>query len=125
MTTTSNSAASRGQPLPIADRLNSRLAQAAKAFDRRNGATRTKRGASASRTLASLQDEALVERREQLSLRSVFSELGEAHRRYRTSTGVPGTPELRAAAEAFKQAPSRDSLLPVATLIDHLQILAW
>lgn len=125
MTNSSASAALNGQQLPIGDRLNSRIELAAKAVDRRLGASRPKRRAPASRTLASLQDEAQVERREQLSLRSVFSELGEAHRRYRAQTGKAGTPELRAAAHAFKESPSRDSLLPVATLIDDLQLLAW
>lgn len=125
MTASSSSAAPQGESLPIGDRLNSRLALAAKAVDRRLGAARPKKRNTASRTLASLQDEAQVEQRELMSLRSVFSELGEAHRRYRAQTGKPGTPELRAAAHAFKESPSRDSLLPVAELLDNLQILAW
>jgi hypothetical protein len=55
----------------------------------------------------------------------VFLELGDAHRRYRTSTGQSGTPELRAAAIAFKRAPSAQLLLPVASLLDDLNILPW
>jgi hypothetical protein len=55
----------------------------------------------------------------------IFRELGDAHRRYRLRTRIPGTPALRAAAYAFKQEPSVLSLVPVAAFLDDLGILPW
>lgn len=111
---------------PIADRIASRLELAGRAFDRRHGASRPKpRRNPAAISLASMNESAANDRRELACLRTVFLELGDAHRRYRAQTGQAGTPELRAAAHAFKEAPSTGSLLPVATHIDSLQILTW
>lgn len=109
---------------PIAERVAERLDRAGQAFDRRNGAIRPKRKTTGV-SLASQNEADAFARRELACLRSVFSELGDAHRRYRNQTGRPGTPALRAAAEAFKLAPSTGSLLPVAVFIDDLEILAW
>ncbi|HEY7682056.1 MAG TPA: hypothetical protein VH879_05400 [Gemmatimonadales bacterium] len=63
--------------------------------------------------------------RERACLRMIFRELGDAHRRYRLRTRIPGTPALRAAAYAFKQEPSVLSLVPVAAFLDDLGILPW
>jgi hypothetical protein len=66
-----------------------------------------------------------VHQRERACLRTVFREMGDAHRRYRAQTGQAGTPALRAAAFAFKREPSVLSLIPVAAFLDELGILAW
>jgi len=63
--------------------------------------------------------------REVRALREVFTDLGEAHRRYRQRTGDHVSPGLRAAALAFKQAPSLGSLVPVAAFLDELALLEW
>lgn len=110
---------------PIADRIALRLDRAGRAFDRRHGATRPKRRAAAAPPPVSLSASEAGDRRARACLRAVFLELGDAHRRYRTQTGQSGTPELRAAAIAFKRAPSTQSLLPVASLLDDLNILPW
>ncbi len=109
---------------PIADRVAERLDRAGQAFDRRNGAIRPRKRVAAV-SLASQNEADSLARRDLACLRSVFAELGDAHRRYRNQTGQAGTPALRAAAEAFKLAPSTGSLLPVAVFIDDLQILTW
>lgn len=112
---------------PLTERVRNRLLLAGQSFDRRQSASRPK---SRRRKLpkglelvSSVEDNA--EGRERACLRSVFRELGEAHRRYRTRTGVAGTPALRAAARAFKESPSLGSLVPVAAHLDELGVLAW
>lgn len=112
---------------PLTERVRNRLLLAGQSFDRRRRASRPK---SRRRKLpkglelvSSVEDNA--EGRERACLRSVFREMGEAHRRYRTRTGVAGTPALRAAARAFKEAPSLGSLVPVAAHLDELGVLAW
>ncbi len=114
-------------PAAIADRVEQRLILAGAAFDRRHGAVRPKRRAK-TRTPTLLNPEVALDpehARERACLRIVFRDLGDAHRRYRTRTGVPGTPALRAAAHAFKAQPSVVSLIPVAAFLDELGILAW
>jgi len=63
--------------------------------------------------------------REVQALRTVFSDLGDTHRRYRRETGAPVSPALRSAAIAFRQEPSLISLLPVAAFLDELGLLPW
>ena len=112
----------------IADRVQERVVAAGLAFDRRAGATRPKTRPTREQRVPTLQRAMSpdpVTARERASLGMVFLELGEAHRRYRIRTGNPGTPALRAAAHAFKQAPSITSLVPVAAFLDELGILAW
>lgn len=113
-------------PLTIAERLNDRLTMARADFDRRYNSVPPNRRASAP-LLPSLaaNDPELIAARERSVLRIVFRELGESHRQYRYRTGKEGTPELRAAAHAFKATPSAQSLLPVATMLDELKLLAW
>lgn len=114
-------------PVAIADRVEQRLMLAGAEFDRRHGAVRPKRRAKM-RTPTLLNPEVALDPehvRERACLRIVFRDLGDAHRRYRTRTGVPGTPALRAAAYAFKAQPSVVSLIPVAAFLDELGILAW
>jgi hypothetical protein len=109
----------------IDERVRKRLAVAALALDRRSSAARP-RGRKRSRTpdASAVPSESDLAR-ENASLRMVFRELGDAHRRYRTRTGEAGTPALRAAARAFKSEPSFGSLVPVAAFLDELGILAW
>ncbi len=122
---------SRGRPPlePITERVAQRLAAAGQAFDRRNRASRPK--ASRKKTPSTLAQASApgagdaARSRERACLRSVFRELGEAHRQYRMQTGRPGTPALREAARAFKREPSVASLIPVAAFLDELGILAW
>ncbi len=111
--------------IPLTERMAVRLDHAGKAFDRRHGAVRPGKRRGTTISLASMHETDTLSQREMACLRSVFSELGDAHRRYRQQTGQAGTPALRAAAHAFKQAPSADSLLPVAVMLDDLEILAW
>lgn len=127
----SDSSPSSSRPFPSSDplteRVRSRLLLAGQSFDRRQraslpGPRRRKRGGSLE---AVPSGERSVEGRERACLRSVFRELGEAHRRYRTRTGLAGTPALRAAARAFKESPSLGSLVPVAAMLDELGVLAW
>jgi hypothetical protein len=101
------------------------LAAAGAAFDRRHGASRPKGRRKPLSTLAGNDATETARRRERACLRSVFLELGDAHRRYRMQTGRSGTPALREAAHAFKRKPSVDSLVPVAAFLDELGILAW
>ncbi len=112
---------------PLTERVRNRLLIAGQSFDRRQRASRPK---SRRRKLPSVLElvpssDDGAEGRERACLRSVFREMGEAHRRYRTRTGVAGTPALRAAARAFKASPSLGSLVPVAAFLDELGVLAW
>jgi hypothetical protein len=127
LTESSDGAASGSAPAAIADRVEQRLILAGLAFDRRHGATRPKRRARRLKPTLLNPDVPLdpEHARERACLRIVFRDLGDAHRRYRTRTGVPGTPALRAAAYAFKAEPSVVSLVPVAAFLDELGILAW
>lgn len=112
--------------LSISERLSDRLLIARKAFDRRFNALPPNRRHSA-QPLPSLanDDESTRATREHAVLRTVFREFGDVHRQYRYRTGKAGTPELRAAAVAFKESPSEQSLLPVAEMLDELKLLAW
>jgi len=122
---------SRPAPSPesIAERVAQRLALAGLAIDRRSRASRPRAGRRRSTTTpppaTSPATDDAARRRERACLRSVFRELGDAHRHYRTQTGTPGTPALREAAYAFKREPSVASLVPVAAFLDELGILAW
>ncbi len=112
---------------PIADRLRLRLQSAGLAFDRRHKASRPRSGGRARSSLAGLgaAGSAPPMTREQAELRTVFRELGEAHRQYRVRTGQAGSTALREAAHAFKREPSLASLTSVATHIDELGLLGW
>lgn len=63
--------------------------------------------------------------REARSLRRVFLEMGDAYREYRGRTGVPVSPEVRAAAYHFQKERNVASLVSVAAHLDELRILAW
>lgn len=112
---------------PLTERVRNRLLLAGQSFDRRQRASRPRprRGRLPAGADPIPAGENQAGGRERACLRSVFREMGEAHRRYRTRTGVPGTPALRAAARAFKEAPSLGSLVPVAACLDELGVLAW
>lgn len=123
-----DSARSKRPAGSIADRVRLRVDAAGAAFDRRNSASRPKRrrpGAVVPLVPLTDSDAEVLHRRERACLRTVFLELGEAHRRYRARTGEVGTPALRAAANAFKSDPSVGLLIPVATFLDDLGILTW
>lgn len=114
--------------LPLTERVRQRLDLAGMAYDRRTGASlpKGKRRKSAARNDGA--DEMTTHPsnpRERACLRTVFHELGDAHRRYRSHTGETVSPELREATTAFKQEPSLLSLVPVAAFLDDLGILAW
>lgn len=113
-------------PVTVATRLSDRLSMARVAFDRRHSAVPPNRRPSARMVPAmSEYDPDLIVQRERSVLRTVFRELGDTHRQYRFRTGKSGTPELRAAATAFKESPSEASLLPVVTMLDDLKLLQW
>jgi hypothetical protein len=65
-----------------------------------------------------------AELRESASLKRVFRELGTSYRRYRSQTGKPVVPELKAAAENFRAAPSLASLIAVAAYLDEMDLLS-
>jgi hypothetical protein len=107
-----------GSSLP--SRVERRVAEAGEALRRRHHARRPRRRAE--RTEAPAAPAKVLDR---ASLGSVFRELGDAHRRYRLRTGNSGTPELRAAARAFKAEPTLPALVTVAAFLDELGLLAW
>jgi hypothetical protein len=110
----------------LTERVAHRVAEAGLAFDRRVGGSRPKGGRRKGLAGASREEAGeAARRRERASLRRVFLELGDAHRRYRKQTGRTGTPALREAAYAFKRAPSVVSLASVAAFLDELGLLAW
>ena len=118
----------KSNPLsPLALRVRQRLDVVGEAVDRRANATRPQ--SRRRKDLALVQQSAVssdpAAAREHASLRIVFRELGDAHRRYRRRTGNGVTPALRAATTAFKQEPSLLSLVPVVGFLDELGILAW
>jgi hypothetical protein len=96
-----------------------RVAAATQSLERRSGSARprTRRGKPAPPVV-----EAPVPAQ---SLRLVFRELGDTHRKYRMRTGEAGTPALREAAHAFKREPSVAALASVAAHLDELGLLAW
>jgi len=108
---------SQGRPT-LADRVKQRVAEAGLALERTRRTRRPGSGRS-SRPVPPSPDLELA------SLRAVFRELGDTHRRYRTRTGQPGTPSLRAAAHAFKRTPTLAALVTVAAFFDELDLLAW
>jgi hypothetical protein len=65
-----------------------------------------------------------AELREMASLKRVFRDLGTSYRRYRSQTGAPVVPELRAAAYHFRAEPSLTSLVAVAAFLDELDLLS-
>ena len=113
---------------PLADRVRDRVAAAGRALDRRAGASRPKSGRprkARPASLASASAEDAEGTRHAASLRTVFRELADTHRQYRTRTGQTATAGLREAATAFKQAPDLPALVVVAAFLDELGILAW
>lgn len=101
----------------LSSRVERRVQEAGAALRRRRQANRPRRGRAPAKPVDEPGDRA--------SLGSVFRELGEAHRRYRLRTGNTGTPELRAAARAFKAEPTLTTLVAVAAYLDELGLLAW
>jgi hypothetical protein len=106
-----------GADLPsLTERVESHVAQTA---------LTVKRGRRSSSPLGRRAGRVPAPDAQQAALRAVFRELGETHRAYRARTGQGGTPALRAAAHAFKRAPSLPALVTVAAFFDELGLLAW
>lgn len=112
----------------LTERVRQRVTLAGQAFDRRSTASRPK---SRRKKTAQPAEQGNghagepVRTKEQVCLRAVFHELGDAHRAYRARTGQTVTPSLRAATNAFKLDPTLLTLVPVAAYLDELDILAW
>lgn len=113
---------------PLTQRVRARVAEVELALERRAGASRqkTKRSrqleAAASSPTPAQNAEAAREAR---SIRQVFHELGDTHRKYRLRTGQRIPTALRDAGRAFKQAPNLASLVLVAAHLDEAGILGW
>jgi hypothetical protein len=110
----------------IADRVRTRVSEAALAVDRRVGSTRRKPAALAEPDkLAASATRTPAQVREARSLRSVFRDLGRSYRRYRRQTGAPVSADVRDAARNFRRELTVPSLVVVAAFLDELDILTW
>jgi hypothetical protein len=117
--------ADKDLPQSLTDRVMARVIDARLAVDRRENASRPKakrRRAAVSSAPDEVNAEGL---RESESLKRVFHDLGVSYREYRRQTGEPVAPAVRDAAYKFKAAPSLDSLVSVAGVLDELEILTW
>jgi hypothetical protein len=112
---------SAGAPQPLIERVQARVTEVGLALDRPSRRPRRQRPP----TLASAAPATPDAEREARSLRQVFLELGDAHRRHRQLTGQHASPALRDAAWAFKKAPSLTSLAVVAGFLDEDGLLGW
>lgn len=114
------------EPRTLTDRVQSRVADARLALERRETATRPKshRRRAAATTPSTSIWQLSEEARETRSLRRVFRDLGVSYRRYRSQTGEPVTPGLRDAAYNFRAEPSLTSLVAVAAFLDELDLLS-
>jgi hypothetical protein len=112
---------SDNSPETLTERIALRVMNARLAIEQGQGAHRdgTRRGAAPLNPDSTSE----AERRETASLKRVFRELGVSYRRYRSQTGKPVLPELRAAAYRFRAAPSLVSLVAVAAYLDQLDLL--
>lgn len=120
--------ATNGPGRPLVDRVRERVVRAGRAIERQDTARRPRvRRRTERRRSPAAPDSPPAEplTREVRALRSVFTDLGAAHRQYRRRTGESVSPELHAAAQAFKAAPSLVSLVPVAEFLDDLDLLEW
>jgi hypothetical protein len=105
----------------LATRVRDRVAAAQRDQERRDGATRPRVGAKKKRIdLASTNPDLTPE---VLALRSVFKDFGKLHQQYRERTGEGTSPELRAAATAFKKDPNFGALVVVAGFLEELELL--
>lgn len=105
-------------PETLTGRVAERVASARLAIDRSASRQRPKAHRKAA------QSPAETALRETKSLKRVFRELGTSYRRYRSQTGEPVVPELRAAAYRFRAEPSLASLVAVAAFLDELDLLS-
>lgn len=120
--------ADAGGPRLIIDRVRDRVEHVTRALERRDSASRPRlrrRPPTDRITPETVRASGVPLSREARALRSVFRDLGATHRQYRHRTGAPVSPVLRAAAMAFKQDPSLQSLAPVAGFLDELDLLDW
>jgi hypothetical protein len=117
--------ADKDLPQSLTDRVMARVIDARLAVDRRENASRPKAKRRRA-AVSSARDESNAEGlRESESLKRVFHDLGVSYREYRRQTGEPVAPAVRDAAYKFKAAPSLDSLVSVAGVLDELEILTW
>jgi hypothetical protein len=59
------------------------------------------------------------------ALHRVFREMGRSQRVARHQTGLPPSPVVREAAQAFRRAPSFAALVGVAASLDEVGLLSW
>lgn len=121
---------SAATPSPtLTDRVLARVNDAGLVIDRRVNASHPR----ASRRRPPLLEDPLAasatrtpeQVREARSLRRVFADLGSSYRQYRSRTGAPVSPDVRAAAYRFRKELSVPSLVAVAGRLDELKILTW
>jgi hypothetical protein len=106
-------------PETLTDRVALRVRNARLAIEER----RDRRQPKVSRDGAT-NSQSEAELRETASLKRVFRDMGTSYRRYRSQTGKPVVPELKAAAENFRAAPSLASLIAVAAYQDEMDLLS-
>jgi hypothetical protein len=107
----------------LTDRMLARLKTARRIVDRRASATRPRLQRERRLRPADPSVSSLEERRTTESLKQVFRDLGVSYRRYRSRTGGPVAPGLRAATDRFRAKPSLRSLVAVAAILDELELL--
>jgi len=112
---------------PLAERVQARVSEVGLALDQRARASRPRaKRPKAPKTDLPLATTAHVPpTREASSLRRVFNELAITHRQFRLRSGQHASPALRAAARAFKEAPSFPSLVLVAAFLEEDGLLEW
>jgi hypothetical protein len=107
----------------LTDHMQTRVKAARRALERRAKATRPRvRGKQRTRA-ADPVGPSQVEDRETQSLKQVFRDLAVLYRQYRTRTGEPVPPELRAATDRFRAKPSLVALVEVAAILEQLDLL--
>jgi len=116
---------SNGGGPSVTDLVEERLRDAHRKLERRDGATRPQIGRRAKGPPATprVDQDNAAPSREVRALQSVYHDFGKLHRQYRARTGERTSPQLRAAALAFKQAPSLLALVAVAGFLHDLGLL--
>jgi hypothetical protein len=110
-------------PDSLTHRMRARVKAARRAADRRAKASRPQVQRTRKAPSADASGPSLVEDLETESLKQVFGDLAVLYRRYRTRTGGPVAPGLRAATDRFRAEPSLAALVEVAAILDQLDLL--
>jgi hypothetical protein len=111
-------------PETLTDRMLARVKTAQRAIHRRAGASRPQLERRRRARPADLAPESVEDGGGAESLKQVFRDLGVSYRRYRSRTGTPLAPGLRAATDRFRAKPSLPSLVAVAAILDELELLS-